>query len=1002
MQLRKIIDEERIKKIEKLYNELTPDNEFEFMFYNYSEDKSNRFNLEKYMAVLEYMSSRGQLEKDISLDINCSRKIISIKETNNTSMLRMSVYGIKNVNKYVNILSNKTNPMILNFLSNVDDENIKIIEKNKNKDKIIDIDEMSLRVRVSEEKNINKDSLKNNYIIENGSINFRYKERATLYIKKTQKTIIKIDITVVKQTSNINDINKVAPRYELEIEIMTSERTKDLDLIFIEAEKIYKVIQESNFIISRIIKNKVLDNYRAILGIKETLNTLYARQPISLEIRHAINILPNKYMVTDKADGKRYFMIINEMKVYLISSNLDVKYTGIEISLKKYDNTVFDGEYIFLPEENRHLFLVFDCLRVGENDMRNQESFYLRIKEASNVINDCFIFKNQQKQIIKEYAGEYNIDGITKFNEKQMMENMDRLNHDIKETKHELLIRAKYFINVQGVEDNEIFKYSVLFWNTYLFNSNLKCPYNLDGLIYQPAIEKYVVNRRDIKLFEYKWKPPANNTIDFYIEFKKDEQNKIMKIFDNTNDESTENKPYVMCYLFVGKKLKTEEIPILFNEDKNEHFTYLYLDKNENVVDIEENLIHDKTVVEFYYDTKIEDKRNRWVPLRTRYEKTESVIMFKKKYGNDNITAQRVWNSIIHPILISDIELLANNKEYKKHLVVLQKKEDMKQSNKNMYYQIRENIAMPMRSFHNYIKTDLINKYCKNKIVLDYGCGLGGDILKYYYAKVKLYVGFDVDAHGIYAPGDGAISRYNKFKRNENKYPDFPEMYFINADGSMILDYEQQKNVMKSMSVTNIEFIKKYLSDNMKYDVISCQFAIHYFLKNPIIWNNFCSNINKFLKKSGILMFTTFDSDELLKLLGNNEEYASTYITNDGIKRTFFEIHKKWDVSDEITFGYQIDIYNSWISEKNVFVTEYLVNKNFVVDELKNKCKLKLIESKLFSEIYKDKKQTILNDKTSQQRELLIKYYDQQDEIDKISLTITNLNRYYVFEKIDN
>ena len=42
--------------------------------------------------------------------------------------------------------------------------------------------------------------------------------------------------------------------------------------------------------------------------------------------------------------------------------------------------------------------------------------------------------------------------------------------------------------------------------------------------------------------------------------------------------------------------------------------------------DIEGNIIQDNTVVEFYYnnDPNIPDK-HRWVPLRTRYDKTESV-----------------------------------------------------------------------------------------------------------------------------------------------------------------------------------------------------------------------------------------------------------------------------------------------------------------------------------------------------------------------------------------
>ena len=42
----------------------------------------------------------------------------------------------------------------------------------------------------------------------------------------------------------------------------------------------------------------------------------------------------------------------------------------------------------------------------------------------------------------------------------------------------------------------------------------------LDGLIYHPLIQSYVI--KNSKFVEYKWKPVDKNSIDFYIEFEKD------------------------------------------------------------------------------------------------------------------------------------------------------------------------------------------------------------------------------------------------------------------------------------------------------------------------------------------------------------------------------------------------------------------------------------------------------------------------------------------------
>ena len=49
--------------------------------------------------------------------------------------------------------------------------------------------------------------------------------------------------------------------------------------------------------------------------------------------------------------------------------------------------------------------------------------------------------------------------------------------------------------------------------------------------------------------------------------------------------------------------------------------------------------------------------------------------------------------------------------------------------------------------------------------ILDIGCGKGGDLLKFYHARVGDYVGIDPDYHGIYSSVDGALSRYNEMKK---------------------------------------------------------------------------------------------------------------------------------------------------------------------------------------------------------------------------------------------
>ena len=135
-----------------------------------------------------------------------------------------------------------------------------------------------------------------------------------------------------------------------------------------------------------------------------------------------------------------------------------------------------------------------------------------------------------------------------------------------------IIIRRKYFIDSSGLKDNEIFTYSYFLWSLYTSSTKgadgteLKCPYLLDGLIYQPLEQKYVVEADKIKYHDYKWKPPQKNSVDFYIEFEKDKTTKkILTVYDNSVPDVVKNKPYQICNLYVGQTFKGIESPVLFN-----------------------------------------------------------------------------------------------------------------------------------------------------------------------------------------------------------------------------------------------------------------------------------------------------------------------------------------------------------------------------------------------------------------------------------------------------
>lgn len=52
---------------------------------------------------------------------------------------------------------------------------------------------------------------------------------------------------------------------------------------------------------------------------------------------------------------------------------------------------------------------------------------------------------------------------------------------------------------------------------------------------------------------------------------------------------------------------------------------------------------------------------NRWIPLRTRHDKTETMRKTKSKYGNNEFITRSIWNTMNNIFSISDIQTLSSD-----------------------------------------------------------------------------------------------------------------------------------------------------------------------------------------------------------------------------------------------------------------------------------------------------------------------------------------------------
>ncbi|CAG8516916.1 10177_t:CDS:2 [Diversispora eburnea] len=140
-----------------------------------------------------------------------------------------------------------------------------------------------------------------------------------------------------------------------------------------------------------------------------------------------------------------------------------------------------------------------------------------------------------------------------------------------------------------------------------------------------------------------------------------------------------------------------------------------------------------------------------------------------------------------------------------------------------------------LRNFNNWVKSVLIGKNTPEQgVVLDIGCGKGGDLLKWGKAKISKLVGLDVAEVSI----NDAKNRWGKI---DHKF-----------------DAEFHVFDCFSKRISMIESIK-----NIEFDVVSMQFCLHYSFETEEKAKMALQNISSNLKKGGSFIGTSLRPDQL-------------------------------------------------------------------------------------------------------------------------------------------
>ncbi len=830
-----------------------------------------------------------------------------------------------------------------------------------------------------------------------------------------------------------SDVTRAPIEYELSVEV-TGGETELMDALIL----LCQIVDGTPYPLVKQKQEEVADGYQHIIEqiISRPKYTkkdaskyhFFAPKPVTLEKMNVVDPLAGYgvisilagYTVTEKADGERILLYVHsDGRVYTINNSMDIRLTGLKVTSERLHGTILDGELVTFDKRHdkspKDLFLAFDLYVLG----------------GESVINLPLISTDGKPSRFGKMKAV--------IDEKDLWVSISRDDEPFLE------LRVKNHIYAEG---DEMFGAC-----REILSDGGSFDYDIDGLVFTPAhlsVFGYypgkpvqpTENSRWDRVF--KWKPAEQNTIDFlverdakpYVDPITKRTYAVFKLFTGYNANQWEaisvmnglrlrydNKYYKEMASKKGV-YKTRLFQPITQYVRGVEYAYIPIEGGEPVAE-NGDIIRDRSIVEFAYDpTTPGPVSKRWIAHRVREDKTR---IFQKtgelsKTANDLTVAMSIWRTIHAPVTKEIIMGVAP-------VMGADVPDDLEARLLGVddTYYAREvprahMLSVHMLNFHNQgIKKMLYERSRERGSLLELACGMAGDLPRWRDSAYKFVLGVDLVRDNITHPREGSYARTVRQKYALTMmvdgvetlvYP--PNTVFVIGDcalplhdGTAARDLdEESKKVLQMVFRKNAAplapFMKHVAGRGANgFNVVSCQFAIHYFFQTPEKLHGFLGNVARNLVKGGIFIATFMDGDRVNSLVSNSSNGVVEGRKLDGtvpvwaiIKKYDDFVYKQAGEDTVEPFGKMVDVF---LENTNRLIPEFLVSLDLLVTYASSHG-LVLDDTQLFSETFaKLRAEVPENPMTRTELDQNILTLD-EDEVQK---QFSFLNRWVVFRKVN-